>query len=120
MRKDIFELIDYVCNHKKSELIILTNGTLLKGETIEKLQKFDKKLLKIQISLDGSKPEINDPLRGKGSFNLIVEGIKNIVGAGYSPTVTTVVTNSNIDDIPETTKLLALIRSKNPSSFVGP
>ena len=38
MRKDIFELIDYVCNQKKSELIILTNGTLLKGETIEKLQ----------------------------------------------------------------------------------
>ncbi|MCR4289960.1 MAG: radical SAM protein, partial [Candidatus Scalindua sp.] len=112
MRKDIFELIDYVCNQKESELIILTNGTLLKGETIEKLQKFDKKLLKIQISLDGSKPEINDPLRGKGSFNLIVEGIKNIVGAGYSPTITTVVANSNIDDIPETTKLLALLGVK--------
>ena len=107
MRKDIFELIDYVCNQKKSELIILTNGTLLKGETIEKLQGFDKKLLKIQISLDGSKPEINDSLRGKGSFNLIVGGIKEIVGAGFSPTVTTVVANSNIDDIPETTKLLA-------------
>ncbi|MDR4506546.1 MAG: methyltransferase domain-containing protein [Candidatus Scalindua sp.] len=112
MRKDIFELIDYVCNQKKSELIILTNGTLLMGETIEKLQQFDKKLLKIQISLDGSKPEINDPLRGKGSFNLIVEGIKNIVGAGFSPTVTTVVTNSNVDDIPETTKLLALLEVK--------
>jgi 7,8-dihydro-6-hydroxymethylpterin dimethyltransferase len=112
MRKDIFELIDYVCNHKKSELIILTNGTLLKGETIEKLQKFDKKLLKIQISLDGSKQEINDPLRGKGSFNLIIEGIKNIVAAGFSPTVTTVVANSNIDDIPETTKLLASLGVK--------
>ena len=108
MRKDIFELIDYVCSHKKSELIILTNGTLLKGEIIEKLQKFDKKFLKIQISLDGSKPEINDPLRGKGSFALIIEGIKNLVEAGYSPTVTTVVANSHIDDIPDTTKLLAL------------
>ncbi len=112
MRKDVFELIDYVCSHKESELIILTNGILLKGETIERLQKFDKELLKIQISLDGSRPEINDPLRGKGSFNLIVEGIKNIVGAGYSPTVTTVVTNSNLDDIQETTKLLALLGVK--------
>ncbi len=71
MRKDIFELIDYVCNHKESELIMLTNGTLLKGKTIERLQKFDKERLKIQISLDGSRPETNDPLRGKGSFNLI-------------------------------------------------
>jgi radical SAM protein with 4Fe4S-binding SPASM domain len=107
IRKDIFGLIDYVCNHKKAELIILTNGTLLKGEAIERLQNIDKELLKVQVSLDGSRPEINDPLRGKGSFNLIIEGIKNIVGAGYSPTVTTVVANSNIDDIPEITKLLA-------------
>ena len=111
-RKDIFELIDYICNQKKSELIILTNGTLLKGEAIEKLQQFDKNLLKIQISLDGSKPKINDPLRGKGSFYLIVEGIKNIVSTGFSPTVTTVVANSNIDDIPETTKMLASLGVK--------
>ena len=112
MRKDIFELIDYVCSHKESELIILTNGTLLEGETVERLQKCNKELLKIQISLDGSRPEINDPLRGKGSFDLIVEGIKNIVEAGYFPTVTTVVTNSNIEDIQETTKLLALLGVK--------
>ena len=107
IRRDIFELIDYVCNQKESELIILTNGTLLKGESIERLKNFDKELLKIQISLDGSKPEINDPLRGKDSFAQIVQGIKNTVDAGYSPTVTTVVANSNIDDIPEITKLLA-------------
>jgi len=112
MRKDIFELTDYVCNHKKSELIILTNGTLLKGETIERLKRCNKELLKIQISLDGSRPEINDSLRGKGSFDLIVEGVKNVVDAGYSPTVTTVVTNSNIEDIQETTKLLALLGVK--------
>ncbi|MFQ5685263.1 MAG: methyltransferase domain-containing protein [Candidatus Scalindua sp.] len=112
MRKDIFELIDYVCNHKESELIILTNGTLLRGETVERLQKCNKELLKIQISLDGSRPEINDPLRGKGSFDLIVEGIKEIVEAEYLPTVTTVVTNSNIEDIQETTKLLALLGVK--------
>lgn len=112
MRKDIFELIDYVCNNKESELIILTNGTLLKGETLERLQKCNKELLKIQISLDGSRPEINDSLRGKGSFDLIIDGIKEIVEAGYSPTVTTVVTSSNIEDIQETTKLLALLGVK--------
>ncbi|ODS31360.1 MAG: hypothetical protein SCARUB_03527 [Candidatus Scalindua rubra] len=112
MRKDIFELIDYVCNHKESELIILTNGILLRGETIERIQGFNKELLKIQISLDGSKPEINDPLRGRDSFDQIVRGIKNVVKIGYSPTVTTVVTSSNIEDIPEITKLLALLGLK--------
>lgn len=109
MRKDIFELIDYVCVENKKELIILTNGILLKGNNLESLKKFDKDLLKIQISLDGSTPEINDAVRGKGSFVQIVEGIKNIVEIGFSPTVTTAVTNKNVDDVELTTRLLASI-----------
>ncbi|MDR4499561.1 MAG: methyltransferase domain-containing protein [Candidatus Scalindua sp.] len=112
IRKDIFELVEYVCNIKKAELILLTNGTLLKGETLEMLQRFDRARLKIQISLDGSKPEINDQVRGEGSFSRIVEGIKSIVKIGYLPTVTTVVTNDNIEDIPETTKLIAKLGVK--------
>lgn len=112
MRRDIFELIEYVCNSKKAELILLTNGTLLKGETLERLKGFDKTRLRIQISLDGSKPEINDQVRGKGSFSQIVEGIKGIVRIGYLPTVTTVVTDDNIDDIPETTELIANLGAK--------
>ncbi|MFQ5962757.1 MAG: methyltransferase domain-containing protein [Candidatus Scalinduaceae bacterium] len=112
MRKDIFELIEYVCNRKGTELIILTNGTLLRGNIIERLQKFNKEQLRIQISLDGSKPEINDPLRGKGSFDQIIEGIKNIIRIGYSPTITTVVTKHNINDVPETTKLIAQLGVK--------
>ncbi|GJQ60576.1 MAG: methyltransferase domain-containing protein [Candidatus Scalindua sp. AMX11] len=109
LRKDIFELIEYVCNVKNSELIILTNGMLLKGKTLERLQDFERERLKIQISLDGSKPEINDPLRGEGSFIQIVEGITNAVKIGYLPTVTSVVTNDNIEDISEITKLIAKI-----------
>jgi len=112
MRKDIFELIEYVCNRKGKELIILTNGTLLRGNVIEKLQGFDKERLRIQISLDGSRPEVNDPLRGKGSFDQIVAGIKNIIRIGYIPTVTTVVTKQNINDVPETTKLIARLGVK--------
>ncbi len=107
IRKDIFEIIEYVCNVKTCELIILTNGTLLKGDVLERLKKCERERLRIQISLDGSKPEINDRLRGKGSFSQIVEGIKNSVQIGYLPTVTTVVTNDNIEDIPEITKLIA-------------
>ncbi|MGR3221273.1 MAG: methyltransferase domain-containing protein, partial [Candidatus Anammoxibacter sp.] len=106
LRDDIFDLIDHVCTKNKKELIILTNATLLKDNAIEKLKQFDNDLLRIQISLDGSTPEINDPVRGKGSFVKAVEGIKNIVKIGFNPTVTTSVTNQNINDVPEITKLL--------------
>ncbi len=112
MREDIFELIDYICNDKKAELIILTNGTLLRGNIIERLREYDKERLRIQISLDGSKPEVNDPVRGKGSFVKIIEGIKNVIKIGYAPTVTTVVTKQNINDVPETTKLIAQLGVK--------
>lgn len=107
MRKDIFDLIDYVCSVKGRELIILTNGTLFKDTVLENLKNQDKGLLKIQISLDGSTPEINDSVRGAGSFVKIVKGIKNVVKTGFVPTVTTAVTNHNINSVTEITKLLA-------------
>ncbi len=112
MRPDIFELIEHICGVNKKELIILTNATLLKDELIERLNKFDKALLKIQISLDGSTSEINDALRGAGSFERIVKGILNVVKAGFEPTATTAVTKNNVDDVSEVTKLLAKLGVK--------
>ena len=112
LRKDIFDLIEYVCTKNDKELIILTNATLLNNNTTEKLKPFVDKQLRIQISLDGSTPEINDSVRGEGSFIRTVEGIKNVVNAGFVPTVTTAITNHNINDIPEITKLLAKLDVK--------
>ncbi|MGR3318818.1 MAG: methyltransferase domain-containing protein [Candidatus Anammoxibacter sp.] len=112
LRNDIFDLIDHVCAKNKKELIILTNATLLKGNVIEKLKQFNNNLLRIQISLDGSTPAVNDSVRGKGSFVKAVEGIKNIVKIGFNPTVTTAVTYHNIDDVPEITKLLGKLGIK--------
>lgn len=107
MRKDIFELISYICEDKKRELIILTNATLLKDGNIEKLKNFNKDMLKLQVSLDGPSPEINDPLRGDNSFNQIVQGIKNIINIGFAPTVTTAITNKNVNHVEATTRLLS-------------
>lgn len=112
MRKDIFEFIEFICNNKEKELIILTNGTLLKEDNIERLKGFGKKLLKFQISLDGSRPEINDPIRGNNSFARTIEGIKNLISIGFSPTITTAITNHNVDDLPDITRLIAQIGAK--------
>lgn len=110
MRKDIFELIDYVT--QKAEIIILTNGTLLEGEILEKLSKYDPEKLKLQISLDGSTPEINDSLRGKGSFETISRSIKKAASLGILSSVTTVVTAVNLGDLPHITELIARLGGK--------
>ncbi|MEW6683356.1 MAG: methyltransferase domain-containing protein [Nitrospirota bacterium] len=107
LRKDLFDLIDAVLEDPKAELAILTNGILLTPSRIEALRQRDPARLKIQISLDGSTPETNDPIRGKGSFHRIVDGIRTALGAGLSVTVSTVITEANADDLPEVTRLVS-------------
>lgn len=112
LRSDIFDLIEYVCEEKAKELIILTNATLINEELIRRLDKFDKERLRIQVSLDGSTPQINDTIRGRGSFEKAVKGIENIVTNGFSPTVTTAITGTNVDDVPNITRLLGKLGVK--------
>ena len=69
LRKDIGELVDYakslgVYTH------IVTNGNLIKNR-IEEIKNVDS----ISVSIDGPK-DINDLIRGKGSFEKALEGIK--------------------------------------------
>ncbi|MER3445823.1 MAG: hypothetical protein C4291_02835 [Candidatus Dadabacteria bacterium] len=105
IRKDIYELIDYVTRDENSELIVLTNGMFFnQKEKLNQLLELARGRFKPQISLDGSTPEINDPIRGKGTFEKIIEGIKIAAESGLNPTVTTVVTAANAEDIPNITR----------------
>jgi radical SAM protein with 4Fe4S-binding SPASM domain len=114
IRKDIYELIDYVTRGENSELIVLTNGMFFnqKGD-INRLLGVTRGRFKPQISLDGSTPHANDSIRGKGTFEKIIQGIKTTVEYGLNPTVTTVVTEKNADDVSNVTRLLASLGVKN-------
>ena len=113
IRKDLFELIDGVLSDPEAELAILTNGIPIKGRTLAELQKRDRERFRLQISLDGSISEINDPIRGDGSFPKIIEGIANAVQSGLSVTVTTTITSTNADDVPAVTRLIAGLGAGN-------
>ncbi|HHT9124331.1 MAG TPA: methyltransferase domain-containing protein [Candidatus Brocadiia bacterium] len=113
VRDDMFELLHYITEKKQIEVAVLTNGTLLGNGGRNGFLKLNSERIKIQISLDGSKPEINDAVRGKGSFEQILKGIKYTIKAGFSPTVTTTVTSQNADDVPAITRLIAALGIKN-------
>ena len=66
IRKDITELCRFVLDDPEAELAILTNGIMLKGERLEALAALDHERLRLQVSIDGSRPEVNDPIRGEG------------------------------------------------------
>jgi molybdenum cofactor biosynthesis enzyme MoaA len=70
---------------------VLTNGLLLNRERSERLRgladasdySFD-----LRVSLDGYDATSNDPIRGAGTFERILEGVRNLVRAGMNPVIT--------------------------------
>ncbi|MBI3358579.1 MAG: methyltransferase domain-containing protein [Nitrospirae bacterium] len=113
LRKDIFDLIDAALLDPKAEAAILTNGILLTDAKLAKLKQRDAARLRLQISLDGATPQINDPIRGVGSFQKIVTGIRAAIGAGLSVAVSTVITDTNFNDVPNVTRLIGEIGGTN-------
>ncbi|RZD17554.1 MAG: radical SAM protein [Candidatus Acididesulfobacter diazotrophicus] len=107
LRKDaVFELLAFF--EKRSEIghvDILSNGTLIDDEIISGLLRF-KKLRRIQVSLEGLQ-ETNDKIRGTGSFNLIVNKIKDLSMAGLKTSVMMTIGKHNKDQVGLLAKELA-------------
>ena len=105
MRKDIIELIRFITEAKRRELIVLTNATLFRGERAEALKTLDRQRVRFQVSIDGASPETNDQIRGKGSFQAAVEGLRFLASMGFQTSITTAVTATNLQDLLGITRL---------------
>ncbi len=106
-RSDIWELIDALIN-VGMRYSILTNGTLITKETIEKFNQ-DKRRIRlnsIQVSIDGSSPKIHDKIRGKGAFEKAVNALRLLKEENFPVTVRVTVNKYNIDDLEAVAKLL--------------
>ena len=110
-RSDALELIEYAY-YRGFFVQVNTNATLLNIDQIEQLAKFDR--LKLSVSLDGSRSEIHDFIRGKGNFDIAVNNIRLLCQKGVSVAVNMFVHSGNIDDIKDT---LVLSQSLGVSGF---
>lgn len=118
-RPDILDLCRHVIETHARELVILTNGTLLKGRRLGALVELaaaelparggqpPADSLRLQVSLDGATAEVNDPVRGKGSFAATVAGIEAAVAAGLRPTLTATILKHNLEDLDNVVRLAA-------------
>ena len=105
VRRDLPELIRYITETKAAELAILTNATLFQGSLLHALDAMRRERLRFQVSLDGSTPQINDPIRGAGTFQATTEGLRSINHLGFKTTLTTVVTAANLHDLADLTRI---------------
>lgn len=70
---------------------VLTNATVLKAEWLSELAAAEQASLyslEFRVSLDGPSPEINDPIRGPGTFDRAIAGLRKLVAAGFLPIIT--------------------------------
>ncbi len=70
---------------------VLTNATRFNEEkiaTLVRLRDDSEYTLELRVSIDGFSPETNDPIRGPGTFDRAMEGVRLLVAAGFLPIIT--------------------------------
>lgn len=110
LRKDIFDIADYA--RRKGILTDLaTNGTLI---TSEMAQNIGEKFNHVQVSLDGSRAEIHDELRGRsGAFDRTIQGINNLRETGVPFMLGCVVHKKNLHDVEAVAQLAASLGAQS-------
>jgi len=115
MHPDIGEIIGYIVA-KGIYLHVITNGTL-----IEKRLDEIRNAHALCVSLDGP-ADVNDPLRGKGTFERAVKGIQASVEAGIPTRIHAVLTRLNLHRMRELAQISKELRaplSISPPNFLG-
>ncbi|MCT2588288.1 mycofactocin radical SAM maturase [Actinophytocola gossypii] len=97
VRPDFWELVDYATAHHVG-IKFSTNGVRITPEIARRLAGSD--YVDVQISLDGATPEVNDAVRGPGSYRTALRAMDNLAGAGCTGfKVSVVVTRQNVDQL---------------------
>ena len=104
MRKDFLDLLNYA-HHKGLVTCVSTNGTVIDNDLAGRLAKL--KMLYLQVSLDGATEEVNDHIRGEGTYKKILGAIDCLAKNDVAFSINTVLTNLNY---PQLDTLRALAR----------
>lgn len=109
VRKDLPEIIEHA--HKIGiELNINTNGTIAPKKLFDTLKKYKQNM---RVTLDGPTAEVNDELRGKGTYEKVIKNIKALQENGVPVDLNFVVTKQNVKHLPEMYRLSRKLKVNN-------
>ena len=89
MNHEIFEILEETL--RQGPVSVLTNGLLIRKDTAARLKRLSdasEYSLDIRISIDGYDAATNDPIRGEGTFERILAGVRNLAEGGLNPVIT--------------------------------
>jgi mycofactocin biosynthetic radical S-adenosylmethionine protein MftC len=93
VRRDFWDLLDYATAHDVG-VKFSTNGSRITADIAQRLAASD--YVDVQISLDGATPEVNDAVRGPGSYATATRAMERLAQAGFEGfKVSVVVTRTN-------------------------
>jgi sulfatase maturation enzyme AslB (radical SAM superfamily) len=92
MHPEIIETLE--CSLARARTLVLSNATLFRPKMAGRLREMlDRSSgdheFEVRVSLDGVTAEQNDSVRGEGSFERAMTGIRNLLEVGIRPTVAT-------------------------------
>ncbi|MEU5880540.1 mycofactocin radical SAM maturase [Spirillospora sp. NPDC047279] len=97
VRPDFWELVDYATAHRVG-VKFSTNGVKITPEIAGRLAASD--YVDVQISLDGATAEVNDAVRGAGSYDTAIRAMERLAEAGFRGfKISVVMTRHNVPQL---------------------
>src|ERR1700755_1394977 len=99
VRRDFWEILDYATAHDVG-VKFSTNGSRITDQAAARVAAND--YLDVQISLDGASADVNDAIRGPGSFATAIRALERLAEADApSFKISVVITRENMDQLDE-------------------
>lgn len=98
---------------KQGPATVLTNGMLLRPDICRRLRElFDgsEYSLDIRVSLDGFDAASHDAIRGKGVWDRVMTGLRNLAHVGLNPVITVTTAAEGVQTEEGRTRFLEIIR----------
>ncbi len=93
IRPDFWDLVDYAVEHRVG-VKFSTNGFRITRERARRIAASG--YVDVQVSLDGATAEVNDSVRGAGSFDAALRALANLCEAGTRAKISVVCTRHNL------------------------
>lgn len=84
---------------------LLTNGSLINQDVLDELKRL-RRLRRVQLSLEGSSPQMNDQIRGEGSFDKTLNAIRLLKNNAFQVSAMMTISNLNKYEVEPVINLL--------------
>jgi len=111
LHREILEMLEAAL--ARGPVSVLTNGVLVRPEIAERLRGLSDASpysLDLRISIEGADAAANDAIRGEGTFERILAGIRHLAAAGLNPVITVTEACEGAGTAEGRARLLAFLR----------